>query len=91
MTKSFYALYQLENLMSANAEKVLQEALNLSPQDRAEILERLLATFQEPPDTKLDELWAQEAEDRIDAFDRGELGSVSDEAVFARIERQRAK
>jgi len=77
--------------MSANAEKVLQEALNLPLQDRAEVLERLLATFHEPPDAELDELWAQEAEDRIDAFDRGELSSVSAEEVFARIERQRGK
>ena len=60
--------------MSANAEKILQEVLNLPPQDRAEMLERLLATFQEPPDAELDKLWAQEAEDRLDAYDRGELG-----------------
>ncbi|MGZ5437309.1 MAG: addiction module protein, partial [Pyrinomonadaceae bacterium] len=73
--------------MSSNAEKILQEALNLTPQDRAEVLERLLATFQEPPDPEIDKLWAQEAEDRIDAYDRGELGSVSAEEVFARIER----
>lgn len=77
--------------MSSNAEKILQEALNLPPQDRAEVLERLMATFQEPPDPEIDKLWAQEAEDRIDAYDRGELGSVSAEEVFARIKRQRAK
>jgi putative addiction module component (TIGR02574 family) len=77
--------------MSANAEKVLQEALNLPLQERAEVLQRLLAAFQEPADAGLDELWTQEAEDRLDAFDRGELGSVSAEEVFARIERQRAK
>jgi len=77
--------------MCATAEKILQEALNLPPQDRAEVLERLLATFQEPPDAELDELWAKEADDRHDAFDRGELGSVSVEEVFARIERQRAR
>lgn len=77
--------------MSANAEKILQEALNLPPQDRAEILERLLETFQEPPNAELYALWAQEAEDRIDAFDRGELGSVSDEEVLTSIEKQRAK
>ena len=73
--------------MSSNAEKILQEALNLPPQDRAEVLERLLATFQDPPDPEIDKLWAQEAEDRIDAYDRGELESVSAEEVFARIER----
>jgi Putative addiction module component len=64
-----------EGAMSANAEKILQEALNLSPKDRAEVLERLLATFQVPPDPELDRLWAQEAEDRLAAYDRGELST----------------
>jgi putative addiction module component (TIGR02574 family) len=77
--------------MSANAEKILEEALNLPPEDRAAVLERLLATFQEPPDPELDKLWALEAEDRLDAYERGELGSVSAEEVFARIDRQRGK
>jgi putative addiction module component (TIGR02574 family) len=77
--------------MSASSEQVLQQALGLSPQDRAEIVERLLASFQTPPDPLLDELWAREAEDRLDAYDRGELGAVPAEEVFARIERQRNK
>ena len=77
--------------MSANSEQILQQALALSPQDRAEIVERLLASFQVPPDPHLDELWAREAEDRLDAYDRGELGAVPAEEVFARIERHRGK
>jgi putative addiction module component (TIGR02574 family) len=77
--------------MSANAEKILQEALNLPAKDRAEVLELLLATFQEPPDPELDKLWAQEAEDRLDAYDRGELRGVSAEEVFAEIDSQRGK
>lgn len=77
--------------MSANAEKILREALNLPPEDRAEVLERLLATFQEPPDAEMDKLWAAEAEDRLNAYDRGELNSVPADEVFARIERQRSK
>jgi putative addiction module component (TIGR02574 family) len=77
--------------MSTNAEKILQEALNLPPQERAEVLEHLLATFQKPPDPELDKLWAQEAEDRLEAYDRGDLGSVSAEEVFAKIEQQRTK
>jgi len=48
--------------MSASSEQILQQALALSPQDRAEIVERLLASFQVPPDPHLDELWAREAE-----------------------------
>jgi putative addiction module component (TIGR02574 family) len=77
--------------MSASSEQILREALGLSPEDRAEIVERLLASFQTPPDPLLDELWAREAEDRLDAYDRGELGAVPAEEVFARIERQRTK
>ena len=77
--------------MSANAEKILQEALNLPLQDRAEVSERLLATFQEAPDPELDKLWAQEAEDRLAAYDRGELGGAPAEEVFARIDQQRGK
>ena len=77
--------------MSASSEQILRQALALSPQDRAEIVERLLASFQVPPDPHLDELWVREAEDRLDAYDRGELGAVPAEEVFARIERQRGK
>jgi putative addiction module component (TIGR02574 family) len=77
--------------MSASSEQILRQALGLSPEDRAEIVERLLASFQAPPDPLLDDLWAREAEDRLDAYDRGELGAVPAEDVFARIERQRNK
>jgi putative addiction module component (TIGR02574 family) len=77
--------------MSASSDQILQQALALSPKDRAEVVERLLASFQSPPDPHLDELWAAEAEDRLDAYDRGELGAVPAEEVFARIERQRGE
>lgn len=75
--------------MSANSEQILKEALALPPQERAELVEQLLATFQSPPDPRLDELWAQEAESRLDAYDRGELSAVPAEEVFDRIRQQR--
>jgi putative addiction module component (TIGR02574 family) len=77
--------------MSTNSEHILQEALALGPQERAELVEQLLATFQSPPDPHIDELWAREAEDRLDAYDRGELKSVPAEEVFSRIRQRRAK
>lgn len=48
--------------------------------------QRLLATFQTQPDPALYELWANEAHDRLDAYDRGELNAVSIEDVFGRID-----
>ena len=75
--------------MSAGSEQILEQVLALPAQDRAAIVELLLASFQVPPDPHLGELWAREAEDRLNADDRGELGAVPAEDVFARIERQR--
>ena len=77
--------------MSANSEQILRDALALPPRERAELVEQLLATFQSPPDPGLDELWAREAESRLDAYDRGELSAVPAEEVFDRIKQQRQK
>jgi putative addiction module component (TIGR02574 family) len=77
--------------MYASSEQILKEALALPPQERAELVEQLLATFQSPPDPQIDEMWAREAEDRLDAYDRGELKAVPAEEVFKRIRQRRAK
>ena len=59
--------------MSKKGAELLEAALSLPPAERAELTDRLLTSLDPPPDKKIDELWAQEAENRIDAFDRGEL------------------
>lgn len=77
--------------MSGSTEQILKYALALPAQERAELVERLLATLQSPPDPQLDELWAREAEDRLDAYDRGELSAVPAEEVFDKINQRRSK
>jgi len=77
--------------MSADSEQILRDALALPPEELAELVEQLLATLQSPPDPKLDEFWAREAEDRLNAYDRGELKAVPAEEVFEAIRRQRGK
>jgi putative addiction module component (TIGR02574 family) len=73
--------------MSPQADRVLLDALKLSPVERAELIEKLLASFSFPDRKAIDELWAAEAEDRIDAYERGEIKSKPAAEVFARIER----
>ena len=73
--------------MSPQADRVLLDALKLSPVERAELIEKLLASFSFPDRKAIDELWAVEAEDRIDAYERGEIKSKTAAEVFARIER----
>ena len=77
--------------MSASSEEILKQALALTLQERAELVEQLLATFQTPPDPHIDELWAREADDRLEAYDRGELKAIPAEEVFNRIKHRRTK
>ena len=73
--------------MSPQANQVLLDALRLSPLERAELIEKILVSFSFPDRGAIDERWAAEAEDRIDAYERGEIQSKPASEVFARIER----
>jgi len=68
--------------VSANSKQILQQALALPLEERAELIDRLLATFEAPPDPVLDQLWANEAHDRLDAYDRGEIQALNAEEVL---------
>lgn len=72
--------------MSANSKQILQQALALPLEERAELIDRLLATFETPPDLALDQLWTNEAHDRLDAYDRGEIEAVNAEEVLRELE-----
>lgn len=72
-----------------NHDQILEEALKLSPVERAELVESLLSSFEFHSRKTIDALWAQEAEDRIDAFERGEMTAIPAEQVFVEIEKNR--
>jgi len=78
-------------MVSPIIEQILEQALALPLPERAELLQQLIATFQAPTDPHIDELWAREAEDRLDAYDRGELKAVPAGVVFSSIKQRRAK
>ena len=77
--------------MTAESKKVLDGALALPPAERALIVEEILSSFDFPSRQEVDALWAREAEDRIDAYDRGEMRSSPAQEVFDRIDRQKVK
>ena len=72
--------------MSAKSYEVLSEALKLSPVERAELVEKILSSFEFPDRKKIDELWANEVEDRTEAYERGDISSASASKVFEDIE-----
>lgn len=55
---------------------IFEEAVRLSPDKRAKLVDTLLSSL-DKPDDELDRLWAAESEGRIDAHARGEIRSVS--------------
>jgi putative addiction module component (TIGR02574 family) len=67
--------------MSAVAETLLREALQLSPNDCAALVEGLITSL-DKPDPELDALWLKEAESRMAAYRAGELGTVDAEEVL---------
>jgi putative addiction module component (TIGR02574 family) len=70
------------------SKRILAEALELSPIDRASLVEELLSSFTFSGRNSNDAVWAREAEDRIDAYDSGVLESSSLEEVFKRLNRK---
>ena len=60
---------------------VFNEALTLGPSERAELIDKLIASLNKS-DHEIEKLWAKEAEDRIDAYDQGKIKSISLEEVL---------
>jgi putative addiction module component (TIGR02574 family) len=74
--------------MSERETQILKEALSLPPDERATLVEHLLASFDAAARQHIDTLWAQEAEDRLDAFERGEIATIPAQKVFDAIRKQ---
>lgn len=62
-------------------KRILKEALALKPAEKAELIDKLLSSL-DKPDAEIDALWAKEAEDRIDAYERGEIKAMALEKVL---------
>lgn len=71
--------------MSADFEKIYNEALSLPADARMSLVERLLSSLHLPTPADIDRLWAEEAERRVSQVEKGEVELVSGEEVFAKI------
>ena len=60
---------------------VFNEALTLLPAERAELIDKLLVSL-DKSDHEIEKQWAKEAEDRIDAYDKGKIKAISLEEVL---------
>ena len=56
--------------------EILKDALNLRPAEKAELIDKLLSSL-DNPDKEIDALWAKEAEARIEAYDQGKIKALN--------------
>jgi putative addiction module component (TIGR02574 family) len=73
--------------MSESLAELEQQVRALSPDDRARLAEVLLESLQETPLSEVEAAWNREIEERIAAYDRGDLQVYSVEDVFAEARR----
>jgi len=59
-------------------DNIFKEAL---PSEKAQLIDKLISSL-DKSDKEIDELWAKEAEDRIDAYDQGKLKAISLEKIL---------
>ena len=67
----------------SKTNEILREAMALRPIEKAKLVDQFIANLNEP-DKQIDKLWAEEAEDRIDAYDRREIKAISLKEVLAK-------
>ncbi|HEU4562802.1 MAG TPA: addiction module protein [Longimicrobium sp.] len=73
--------------MSTPLEQVEAQALELPTHDRAALAHRLIASLDEDGDddpTEVELAWEEEISQRLEAYRRGELETVSSADVFAK-------
>ena len=69
--------------MTPTSETLSAQAAQLAPEERIQLVERILNSLDQP-DAALDALWANDANDRLAAYRRGEIKAVALSDVIAK-------
>ena len=75
--------------MIRNTAKVVTEALSLPPRSRARLADKLLESLNQPRQREVNKLWGAEVEDRIDAYEKGEIKVIPGKRVFRNLRTKR--
>lgn len=61
--------------------EIIQEAINLKPQEKYLIIESLILSLNEQ-DKDIERIWIEESQKRLDEYNNGNLKTLSFEEVF---------
>ncbi|MFO0700547.1 MAG: addiction module protein [Nitrospira sp.] len=71
--------------MTQKSQVVLEEALKLSANERAEVAERLIDSLEDAPDTDVEQAWQEEVHRRLQQLECGEVKTIPWEEVQRRL------
>jgi putative addiction module component (TIGR02574 family) len=71
--------------MTDKSKVVLEEALKLTANERAEVAEQLIASLDEVPDTDVEQAWQEEIQRRLQQVERGEVELIDSDTVIAEL------
>ncbi len=67
-------------------EDIFTEISSLKPLDKLRLIEKILNSLNQP-DKSIEKIWANEAEERIKAYENGLISTVNEEEVFKKYKR----
>jgi len=70
--------------MSKRLEEIINEAMELGLEERAQLAGMLLSSLDEPSESEVERLWLQEAERRLQDYREGKVKGIPAEEVFSR-------
>lgn len=73
--------------MPVTLNEIERQARTLSAEERARLAEVMLESLRDAPAAEIEAEWEREIEERVAAFERGELRTCSAEDVFAEARR----
>jgi putative addiction module component (TIGR02574 family) len=67
-------------------EEIFLDVSPLKSLDKLQLVEKILTSLN-PIDKEIETIWAHEVEDRLDAYDKGLLSTISAKDVFAKYQK----
>lgn len=77
--------------MSENFDEILSAALSLSPGARAMLADHLLASLDDENQKRIDAIWAEEAERRMQEIRDGKVQPIDGEVVMRELRARRRR
>ncbi|MDP3089110.1 MAG: addiction module protein [Nitrospira sp.] len=71
--------------MTDKSQAIVEQALKLSPTERAEVAEKLIVSLDEVPDIDVEQAWQEEIQQRLQQIERGEAKTIPWEEVQRRL------